>query len=132
MAGVRQRDTTPELAVRRVLTLLGLRYRARNRDLPGSPDVANRGGRWAVFVHGCFWHRHEGCASTTTPTRNRDFWVGKFDANVARDALAVAALRRRGFRVATVWECEAKRGDDVLAALLRRRLLGSGPPNQER
>ena len=95
---------------------LGHRYRVRNRDLPGSPDVANRSRRWAVFVHGCYWHRH-GCKATTTPKRNRAFWEAKFARNVERDAESAAALRKLGFTVVVVWECETK-GD--LAALRER------------
>jgi DNA mismatch endonuclease, patch repair protein len=124
MAGVRQKDTAAELAVRRELTTLGHRYRVRNRDLPGSPDIANRARRWIVFVHGCFWHRHQGCTRTTTPTRNRRFWEQKFVANIARDRRAVRALKRRGYRVLVVWECQT--GDP---ARLCRRLaawLGRG------
>jgi len=122
MAGIRQKDTAAELAVRRVLTDLGYRYRVRNRDLPGSPDIANRSRGWVVFVNGCFWHRHHGCARTTTPTRNRAFWEQKFAANVARDTRAVAALRRRGMKVIVVWECQTR---DL--AGLRRRLANRLP-----
>jgi DNA mismatch endonuclease (patch repair protein) len=111
---IRQRDTAPELVVRRVLHKLGVRFRTSNRDLPGSPDIANRSRRWAVFVHGCYWHRHAGCRRATTPTRNRDFWVAKFEANVARDARSVAALIRIGYRVALVWECETKSNSEAL------------------
>jgi len=106
MAGVRRAGTAPELAVRAALRALGLHYRVENRDLPGSPDVANRIHRWAVFVHGCYWHRHAGCRRATTPKRNAAFWCAKFDANVARDARARAALRRLRFRVVTIWECQ--------------------------
>lgn len=108
MAGIKQKDTAAELAVRRELTTLGHRYRVRNRDLPGSPDIANRARLWAVFVHGCFWHRHAGCSRTTTPTRNRWFWEQKFATNVARDRRAVRDLKRRGFGVLIVWECETR------------------------
>jgi len=79
-----------------------------NRDLPGSPDIANRARKWAVFVHGCFWHRHVGCKRTTTPTRNRSFWIEKFRANIARDARVQAVLRSEGYRVIVVWECETE------------------------
>lgn len=108
MGGIRQKDTLPEMTVRRALASVGLRYRIRNRDLPGSPDIANREHAWAIFVHGCYWHRHPGCSKATTPKRNRAFWDAKFAANVARDARSVAALRRRGYRVLTIWECETK------------------------
>lgn len=118
MAGVRQKNTSPELAVRRALTALGLRYRINNRDLPGSPDIANRSQRWAVFVHGCYWHRHEGCHRATTPKRNRDFWVAKFAANVARDARALAALQDLGYVTVVIWECETKDEPATVASRL--------------
>ncbi|MCC6998053.1 MAG: DNA mismatch endonuclease Vsr [Deltaproteobacteria bacterium] len=106
MGGIRQKGTVAELAVRRIATNLGLHYRVSNRDLPGSPDLANRSRKWAIFVHGCFWHRHEGCPRTTTPRRNREFWVAKFEANVARDARVQSELRRLGYAVLVLWECE--------------------------
>jgi DNA mismatch endonuclease, patch repair protein len=84
---------------------MGHRFRVHNRDLPGSPDIANRSRRWAVFVNGCFWHRH-GCKKTTTPTRNRDFWLKKFADNRTRDAQNVDRLRSCGWAVIVVWECE--------------------------
>lgn len=123
LSKIRQKDTAPEKLVRALLHRLGARFRVRNRDLPGSPDVANRSARWATFVHGCYWHSHEGCSRATTPKRNREFWVAKFEANVKRDAAAVAELRRLGFRVAVVWECEIEKHPVRVAARLRR-LLG--------
>jgi DNA mismatch endonuclease (patch repair protein) len=122
LSKIRQKDTTPERLVRTLLSGLGLRFRVGNRDLPGSPDIANRSARWAVFVHGCFWHSHRGCKAATVPKRNRAFWVAKFAANVERDAVAVAALRRRGFRVVVVWECEIEKRPLVVVARLRRSL----------
>lgn len=122
LSKIRQKDTTPERLVRALLAGMGLRFRVRNRDLPGSPDIANRSRRWAVFVHGCFWHAHAGCKRATVPKRNRAFWVAKFDANVRRDAAAVAELRRRGFRVAVVWECEVERNPARVARTLTKRL----------
>ena len=121
MAGIRQRDTRAEVEVRRVLRELGVRYRVNVKTLPGRPDVANATRRLAVFVHGCFWHRHPGCRRTTTPTRNRDFWLDKFAANVQRDRRSEDALRALGYRVAVIWECETE--DSVgLATRLRERL----------
>jgi len=108
MGRVRQRDTLPELAVRRAVRELGIRFRVQNRDLPGSPDLANRRRRFAVLVHGCFWHRHRGCCAATTPKRNRAFWEQKFAANQARDRRVVRQLRLLGFRVMVIWECETK------------------------
>lgn len=117
MAGIRQKDTKPELIVRRILTELGLRYRLTNRDLPGSPDIANRSRRWAIFVHGCYWHRH-GCRHTTTPKRNTAFWEAKFRRNVERDRHAQEQMRRLGYEALTIWECETR----GTANLARERL----------
>lgn len=122
MAGIRQRDTKPELQVRAALRALGMRYRVNNRDLPGAPDIANRRHHWAIYVHGCFWHRHGGCKRTTSPKRNAAFWAAKFDANIARDQRAAEALKAMGFTVAVVWECEAALNVERLSHLLQSRL----------
>jgi DNA mismatch endonuclease, patch repair protein len=121
MGLVRQKGTRPELVVRRALTALGLRFRLSNRDLPGSPDIANRSQRWAVFVHGCFWHRH-GCKATTTPTRNREFWQAKFQRNLERDRRAAEALRAEGYAVVVIWECTTKGTAPALRAELAAAL----------
>lgn len=136
MAEIRQAGTAPELAVRASLSRLGFRYRLNVRSLPGRPDIANLTQRFAVFVHGCFWHRHEGCRRTTTPTRNREFWEAKFMANRQRDRRTLEALKQLGFRVCVVWECETKE-TEVLDRKLReclqpsrresRRGIGRGP-----
>jgi len=117
MAAVRQTGTTAELTVRRIARSLGIRYTLSNRDLPGSPDLANRSRRFAVLVHGCFWHRHADCAKTTTPRRNRSFWLDKFDANMRRDARTVSELRRLGYRVIVIWECEVSDQERVARRL---------------
>jgi DNA mismatch endonuclease (patch repair protein) len=122
MGRVRQKGTLPELLVRGALAELGQRFRLHNRDLPGSPDLANRRARWAIFVHGCFWHRH-GCSATTTPARNRDFWEAKFARNVARDAQAVSALEALGYRVIVIWECQTKRGGGAAKESLARAFI---------
>jgi DNA mismatch endonuclease (patch repair protein) len=121
MASVRQKGTAPELRVRAALTRLGLRYRLNVRGLPGSPDVANVARRFVVLINGCYWHRHRGCSKATTPTRNRAFWVDKFEANQARDARTLVALKRLGFSVCIVWECET-RNEGALLKLLTKRL----------
>ncbi|MGH6923474.1 MAG: very short patch repair endonuclease [Propylenella sp.] len=117
MRRVRQQGTAAENEVADVLRGLSLRFRRNVRRLPGSPDFANHRRQWAVFVHGCFWHRHRGCVRTTTPTRNRDFWLAKFDANVKRDQSKQRLLRAMGFVVVTVWECETRD-----RSLMRRKL----------
>jgi DNA mismatch endonuclease, patch repair protein len=124
MALVRRSGTAPELAVRRVARAIGLRFTIRNSDLPGSPDLANRSRRRAVFVHGCYWHRHSKCSRATMPKQNFEFWRRKFKRNMERDASAVKALKALGFRVAVIWECEAgvdKRIGRALAKLIRSR-----------
>ena len=112
MGRIRQSGTAPEMTIRRAASTLGLRYTVKNKDLPGSPDLANRSRRWAIFVHGCYWHRHAGCHKATTPRTNTEFWLNKFARNAARDAAARAELERRGYRVVTFWQCEleASRG----------------------
>ena len=105
MAGIRGKGTRPEMVVRRALHALGFRYRLNVRSLPGTPDLVLPKGRVVVFVHGCYWHRHEGCRYATTPATNTEFWNSKFTANVARDARNVRDLRGAGWRVGIIWEC---------------------------
>jgi DNA mismatch endonuclease (patch repair protein) len=120
MARVRQKNTAPELVVRRTLWRAGYRYRRHLKDLPGTPDIVFPRRRCVIFVHGCFWHRHEGCKRATLPSAHRDFWVKKFAANTIRDANVVAALENARWRVLVVWECEVKAPDllDRLVAFL--------------
>nr|WP_255333632.1 very short patch repair endonuclease [Thiomonas sp. FB-Cd] len=114
MATIRGKDTAVELAVRRQLHALGYRFRLHRGDLSGRPDIVLPRFRVAVFVHGCFWHRHRGCGYAATPKTRADFWQAKFEANVRRDALAVESLARAGWRVAILWECAI--GPDGLEA----------------
>jgi len=108
MAGIRGRDTAPEVAVRRIAHRMGMRFHLHRKDLPGRPDLVFPKHCLVVFVHGCFWHRHEGCRHASTPKSRSAFWTEKFAANVARDARQEAALRARGWRVLVIWECETK------------------------
>jgi DNA mismatch endonuclease (patch repair protein) len=105
MSHIRGKNSRPELALRRQLFASGYRFRLHRRDLPGSPDIVLPKHRAVVFVHGCFWHRHEGCPKATTPSSNAAFWRTKFTANVRRDAAAIDQLVVLGWRVAVVWEC---------------------------
>jgi DNA mismatch endonuclease Vsr len=127
MARVRQRGTAAELMVGAVLRSLGASYRINVRGLPGSPDFANRTRKWAVFVHGCFWHHHAGCKRATVPKTNRAFWQEKFISNRKRDRKAVFNLRRWGYRVAVIWECEISRETLVRSKL--SQILESGGVN---
>ena len=106
MARVRSKDTKPEMAVRRYLHNRGLRYRLHRRDLPGCPDLVFSSRRIAVFLHGCFWHRHPGCRKTTMPASRVKFWRNKFEATVERDAKVQEKLRLGGWTVLVIWECE--------------------------
>ena len=108
MARVRGKDTAPELAVRRALHRMGYRFRLHRRDLPGSPDIVLPRHRLALFVHGCFWHRHTDCRRSTTPQTRREFWETKFAANVERDRRNAAALEAAGWRVRVLWECKIR------------------------
>lgn len=117
MRSVRRTDTAPELAVRRMLHSLGLRFRLHRKDLPGTPDVVLPKFRTVVFVHGCFWHRHTGCQYATFPKSNRDFWFRKFEANIDRDRRNNEKLTELGWKILVVWECETRHLET-----LRRRL----------
>lgn len=106
MSRIRSRDTQPELALRRALHGGGLRYRLHGAVLPGRPDIVFPSRNAVVFVHGCFWHRHEGCRIATTPKSNTPFWQAKFDRNVERDVRNSERLIGVGWKVIVVWECE--------------------------
>jgi len=119
MGRVRQKDTAPELSVRRILFSNGFRYRLHVRSLPGSPDIVLPRFKTAIFVHGCFWHRHAACRRTTTPKTRTEFWQAKFDANMARDSKNEALLKELGWRVIVVWECETTDGATLVEKLMR-------------
>lgn len=109
MAGIKGKNTKPELVLRRALHALGLRFRLHNRKIKGMPDLVFPKFKAVVFVHGCFWHRHAGCRYATTPATRPEFWLTKFAANVARDTAVKTALLESGWRVATVWECALRK-----------------------
>jgi DNA mismatch endonuclease (patch repair protein) len=119
MARVRQRGTAPELVVGSILRNLGLAYRLNARGLAGSPDFSNQRRRWAIYVHGCFWHQHTGCKHATMPKANEAFWRHKFTTNRRRDAKAIRSLRREKFRVVMVWECETREVERLTARLAK-------------
>ncbi|WP_080417161.1 very short patch repair endonuclease [Burkholderia ubonensis] len=106
MAKIRGKDTCPELTLRRILHRAGFRYRLHNSKLPGRPDIVLPRYRSVVFVHGCFWHHHEGCRIATIPKSNTQFWIEKFGKNMVRDARVKIELEKLGWRVFIVWECE--------------------------
>ncbi len=124
MSRIRQKGTGAEIATAAALRKLGAAYRLNVRKLPGSPDFANRTRKWAVFVHGCFWHHHANCKRATVPKSNRKFWLAKFAANRRRDALSVRRLKRAGYCVAVVWECEVA-NETIVATRLSQVLEAS-------
>lgn len=125
MSGIGPKNTLPEMRVRRYLHARGFRYRLHSRKLPGRPDLVFPRYRVALFVHGCFWHRHPGCRFATNPGTRVEFWENKFATNVARDKRKAAKLRRLGWRVLTIWECQTTK-PAKLAALGRRVRHGEG------
>lgn len=108
MSAIKGRDTKPEVLVRKLLHELGYRFRIQRKDLPGKPDIVLPKYKTAIFINGCFWHRHKGCKLASEPSTNRDFWEKKFAANVERDIRNYAALKEQGWNVLIIWECEVK------------------------
>lgn len=108
MSRIRGKDTKPEKVVRSMLHRMGYRFRLHRKGLPGRPDIVLPKYRTVVFVHGCFWHRHRGCRNCTTPTNRREWWLTKLEGNATRDKAHRVALRKLGWRVVTVWECETE------------------------
>lgn len=118
MAGIRSKNTKPELLVRRYLHSRGLRYRLHRKDLPGRPDVVLPRYRSVVFVHGCFWHQHPGCRFAVLPKSNSQFWLNKFRDNRQRDERDRQALEALGWNVFVIWECETN--EEHLEKLIQR------------
>ncbi|NHA14141.1 very short patch repair endonuclease [Thioalkalivibrio sp. XN279] len=105
MSLIRAKNTKPEKIVRSYLHRAGFRFRLHNKKLPGTPDLWLPKFNAAVFVNGCYWHRHRGCKLAYTPKQNRSFWEAKFSANVLRDEQNKSALLDRGIRILIIWEC---------------------------
>ncbi len=108
MSRIRGKDTKPEMLVRQYLHSRGLRYRLHVKSLPGKPDMVFPGLRTVVFIHGCFWHQHEGCRYFVVPKTRTDFWMEKIGRNVANDKRQQEELKNQGWRVLVVWECELR------------------------
>jgi DNA mismatch endonuclease (patch repair protein) len=129
MSGIRRRDTKPELVVRKYLHASGFRFRLAPKHLPGKPDIVLPKYRTAVFVHGCFWHRHAKCKYSATPSTRPTFWAQKFEDNVARDQHVQHLLRQAGWRVLVVWECEL--APRKLASLRTKIIMATPPPRKQ-
>jgi DNA mismatch endonuclease (patch repair protein) len=121
MGRVRSKDTKAELLVRSILHRNGYRFRLHKKGLPGKPDIVLAKYKAVVFVHGCFWHRHKHCPDATVPKSNTEFWVQKFAQNVKRDKANQKVLRKLGWAVIIVWECETAK-PDRLAVILHRKI----------
>lgn len=112
MSGIRGKNTKPEMIVRQGLHALGFRYRLHEKKLPGKPDLVLPKHNSVIFVHGCFWHKHD-CKYFKWPQTREEFWRSKIEENVARDRTAIETLKRNGWRVAIVWECSFRHGNDA-------------------
>lgn len=117
MASVHSKDTKPEIKVRKIAHALGYRFRLHRADLPGKPDLVFPSRRKVIFVHGCFWHRHSRCRYATMPKTRTEFWERKFLANTARDRRNWRELRKLGWDVLTVWQCELKKAEKLTERL---------------
>lgn len=120
MSGIKGKNSLPEMLVRKALFAMGHRFRLHRRDLPGTPDIAMPGRKIAIFVHGCFWHAHQGCTYAKTPSTRTEFWTAKLKGNVDRDRRAAHELAAMGWRVLYVWECSTR--DPKAAAALPEAL----------
>ena len=118
MAGIRGRDTSPEMKVRRMLHRHGFRYRLHKKDLPGKPDLVLPRYRLCIFVHGCFWHRHQNCKYATSPKTRTSFWQDKFAQNVSRDIRNKELLLSQGWRIFELWECGIRGPEQELLFIL--------------
>jgi DNA mismatch endonuclease (patch repair protein) len=117
MARVHSKDTSPELIVRSTLHRLGYRFSLSSKNLPGKPDIVLSRFHKLIFVHGCFWHQHNGCKASERPSSNSDYWNKKLDRNVVRDKKNIASLRKSGWDVLIIWECQIRRKIALLSRI---------------
>jgi DNA mismatch endonuclease (patch repair protein) len=120
MSRIKGKNTKPEMVVRSLLHRMGLRFRLHVRRLPGCPDIVLKKRNLAIFVHGCFWHRHANCRFAYTPKSRKTFWLCKLQGNVNRDKRTIAALKRAGWKTLVVWECELHNPERVVTRLERK------------
>ncbi len=119
MSRVKGRDTKPEIVVRSIIHRMGFRFRLHQRDLPGTPDIVLPRHKKVVLIHGCFWHSHKGCSRSKRPTTNVEFWNSKIEGNIERDKRSCRSLRRMGWKVLVVWQCETRNPEKLLGKLER-------------
>jgi len=108
MSAIKSKNTKPEIKVRKILHSMGYRFRLHSKDLPGSPDIVLPKYKTVIFVHGCFWHRHENCKYASTPKTRKDFWNKKFKENIKRDLEIQDKIKNLDWRSVVIWECETK------------------------
>jgi len=121
MRAVKGKNSKAEIIVRKKLHKMGYRFRIHRKDLPGNPDIVLPKYNLCIFVHGCFWHRHEGCKRTSIPETNQFFWLRKFEKNIERDCVVNNSLLAQGWKVIVIWECETKQSDQ-LDQLIQKRI----------
>ena len=126
MKRVVSKGTRPELTIRKIVWKLGYRYRLNVNGIPGKPDIAFKSRKKAIFVNGCFWHRHPGCAFTRTPKSNTEFWIKKFASTIKTDQRNFEELTRLGWRYLIIWECEIKKSNLERLALKIDQFMKDG------
>ena len=117
MSAIKSKNTKPEVEVRKLLHSMGFRFRLHKKDLPGSPDIVLPKYKTVIFVHGCFWHRHQNCKYASNPKTRREFWEKKFKENIERDKKNQEKLKNLGWKTKIVWECEIKKQDKLIKKL---------------
>ena len=117
MSAIKSKNTKPEIEVRKLLHSLGYRFRLHRKDLPGTPDIVLPKYKTVIFVHGCFWHRHENCKYASIPKTRTEFWENKFKENIERDKKTQEKLQNLGWKTKIVWECEIKKQDKLIKKL---------------
>lgn len=119
MSRIRSKDTSPEIAVRKFLTSNGLRYRLHSAKLAGKPDIVLSRFRTVIFINGCFWHQHKGCKRQSVPKSNKRYWNKKLENNIIKQKESISSLKKQGWKVIVIWECEAK-NEANLTKLVKR------------
>ena len=122
MSAIKSKNTKPEIKVRKILHSMGYRFRLHSKGLPGSPDIVLPKYKTVIFVHGCFWHRHENCKYASTPKTRQEFWEAKFRENINRDKLNQENLSSKGWKIIVVWECEINDKDFDLSRLFKNEI----------
>ncbi len=113
MSAIRSKNTKPEAVVRSLLFALGYRYRLHRKDLPGKPDIVLKKHNTVIFVHGCFWHHHKNCRRANWPKSNQEYWLPKIQRNIERDKIHIRKLKKEGWEVLVIWECQIKNMDKL-------------------